>query len=143
MYAVEIGMGSGLRAGFFTHKLLWSGVGLALGAALLFFDYRRLRRYSSVLYVAALVVPALVDELGLVPHLQQRLINYTPILFAVALAGIVIWNLLMTVGLLPVAGVDLPFISYGMQGAVQLALVGLVLGVFRQKEIIRSPALPQ
>lgn len=49
----------------------------------------------------------------------------------------------MTVGLLPTVGVDLPFISYGMQGALQLALVGLVLGIFRRKEITRSPALPQ
>jgi len=49
------------------------------------------------------------------------------------------WNLLMAVGLLPIAGVDLPFVSHGMQGALQLALVGLVLGIFRRKDMGRSP----
>ena len=52
------------------------------------------------------------------------------------------WNVLMAVGALPVASVDLPFISQGMQAAMQLALVGLVLGVFRRKDMGRSPLLP-
>jgi len=327
MYAIEVGMGSGARPGFFIHKLLWSFAGLAAAAALIFVDYRRLRRYSPLLYAVTLGGAALLA--ATVPSLNSSLwgISYTPILFAVALAGIFTdwdwdrphavpkamglfaaplllylahpaafmeglefaavaailvwrsrphrqqaaamagagltvagiaafrlwntphmryhligaltdptgegymthqslltlqqagwwghglaeglpalpgrdselvftflvhslgwvagaaicclilfflrrlisasrtvrdpygaslivaaaaifafrfaWNLLMTVGLLPIAGVDLPFISYGKQGAVQLALVGLVLGIFRRKEIIRTAALPQ
>lgn len=52
------------------------------------------------------------------------------------------WNLLMTLGLLPVASVELPFVSHGAQAAMQLALVGLVLSVFRRKDLGRSPLLP-
>lgn len=326
MYAIEVGMGSGFRAGFFISKMVWSLVGLALATVLIFVDYRRLRRYSSLLYAVTLGGPAFLAATAPTANGSLRVISYTPILFAVALAGIFTdwdwnrphalpkgmgllaaplllylalpafmegvefaavfailfwrsrphrqqaaamagvglmgagiaafrvwntsymryrlislltdpagegymthqslltlqqagwwgqgmakslpglpgrqselvftflvynlgwiagaaicllilfflkrlvsashsvrdsyganlvaaistlfafrfgWNLLMSVGLLPMAGVDLPFISYGKQGAVQLALVGLVLSVFRRKEIIRTAALPQ
>ena len=48
-----------------------------------------------------------------------------------------IWNILMGLGLVPIMGVSLPFISYG--GSMLLfyaALLGLILNVYRRKDIV-------
>lgn len=51
------------------------------------------------------------------------------------------WSALMTVGLAPVLGISLPFLSYGgSQMILQMAAVGLVLSVYRRREMIGSPA---
>ncbi|MBD2871658.1 FtsW/RodA/SpoVE family cell cycle protein [Paenibacillus arenilitoris] len=45
-----------------------------------------------------------------------------------------LWNMLMSVGLLPIAGMPMPFISYGGTRTVaELAAVGVILGVYRRK----------
>ncbi|MDQ0253043.1 cell division protein FtsW (lipid II flippase) [Evansella vedderi] len=47
------------------------------------------------------------------------------------------WNILMGLGLLPIMGVSLPFISYG--GTMLLfyaAVLGLILNVYRRKDIV-------
>ena len=47
-----------------------------------------------------------------------------------------LWNILMTVGLAPLLGVSLPFISNdGLQFVVQIAMVGIILSVYRRKDM--------
>lgn len=54
-----------------------------------------------------------------------------------------LWNLLMSVGLLPFMGVSMPFISYGGSRLwMELAAVGLFLGIFRQKNRLNRSRLP-
>lgn len=49
-----------------------------------------------------------------------------------------IWSLGMSLGLLPLLGIGVPFISYGgSQIVIQLAALGLILGVYRRKDMIR------
>lgn len=50
------------------------------------------------------------------------------------------WNLLMVVGLAPTMGVSLPFISFGWYNAVLIAMIGLVAGVFRRKDMMPGAA---
>lgn len=51
-----------------------------------------------------------------------------------------IWNILMTMGLMPIMGIGLPFISYGgTQLLMQMAAIGLVLSIYRRKNIPRLP----
>ena len=50
------------------------------------------------------------------------------------------WNILMTMGLMPIMGIGLPFISYGgTQLLMQMAAVGLMLSIYRRKDIERAP----
>lgn len=49
------------------------------------------------------------------------------------------WNILMTMGLMPIMGIGLPFISYGgTQLLMQIAAVGLILSIYRRKDIAAS-----
>ena len=49
----------------------------------------------------------------------------------------IISNVLMNLGLFPILGISLPFISYGGSNFVaNMALVGLMLGVYRRKDLI-------
>jgi cell division protein FtsW (lipid II flippase) len=41
----------------------------------------------------------------------------------------------MTLGLLPIAAIALPFVSHGGRDVLYLAMVGLVLSIFRRKEL--------
>lgn len=51
------------------------------------------------------------------------------------------WNILMTLGVMPVMGVELPFISHGgLLQVMNLTLVGMALSVFRRKDLARSPS---
>ncbi|MFD2370181.1 FtsW/RodA/SpoVE family cell cycle protein [Brevibacillus sp. GCM10020057] len=46
------------------------------------------------------------------------------------------WGIFMTVGLVPLTSVNLPFISYGITPFVQqMVLVGLLLGIYRRKDL--------
>jgi rod shape determining protein RodA len=47
----------------------------------------------------------------------------------------IIYNLLMTLGLLPAAGITLPLVSYGPEQVAYLATVGLVLSAFRRTDL--------
>jgi cell division protein FtsW (lipid II flippase) len=48
-----------------------------------------------------------------------------------------IWNILMSLGVLPMLGVSFPFVSYGLTGSVfELALMGLLLGLYRRKNML-------
>ncbi|WP_240418196.1 FtsW/RodA/SpoVE family cell cycle protein [Paenibacillus periandrae] len=50
-----------------------------------------------------------------------------------------IWSILMSFGMLPIAGVSIPFISNGgMLTLIQLASIGIILSIYRQKN--RIPA---
>ena len=51
-------------------------------------------------------------------------------------------NLLMTLGLVPAAGVQLPLLSHGARQVLYMAGVGLALSVFRRKDLIPAPASP-
>ncbi len=45
-----------------------------------------------------------------------------------------IWNILMTLGLAPLGGVSLPFISYGnTQLIINMMMIGLILSVYKRK----------
>lgn len=47
------------------------------------------------------------------------------------------WNILMTLGFAPISGFNLPFISYGgSQLIIQLAAMGLILSVYRRKDMV-------
>ncbi len=51
------------------------------------------------------------------------------------------WNILMSVGLLPLVGINLPFISFGgTQFVCQMATLGLIVGIYRRKDIVPSMA---
>jgi cell division protein FtsW (lipid II flippase) len=46
----------------------------------------------------------------------------------------------MTIGLTPIMGIGLPFISYsGSQLLMQMTAVGLVLSIYRRKDIVNTP----
>ena len=54
----------------------------------------------------------------------------------------VVLNLGMSFGLFPIMSVSLPFISYGnMQVLLNAGLIGLVLSVYRKKDLVRSKTL--
>ncbi|MFC4777996.1 FtsW/RodA/SpoVE family cell cycle protein [Paenibacillus sp. GCM10023252] len=47
------------------------------------------------------------------------------------------WNILMTIGLMPMTSVTLPFVSYsGTNYVLELGIVGLLLSVYRRKNMI-------
>ncbi|WNC15145.1 FtsW/RodA/SpoVE family cell cycle protein [Brevibacillus brevis] len=47
------------------------------------------------------------------------------------------WSILMTVGFVPISSVDLPFFSNGsVQLILQMALIGLLLSIYRRKDIL-------
>lgn len=47
------------------------------------------------------------------------------------------WNMLMGFGIVPIMGVSLPFISYGLNTTLFYAIVlGLILSVYRRKDIV-------
>ncbi|PYZ97632.1 cell division protein FtsW [Alteribacter lacisalsi] len=49
-----------------------------------------------------------------------------------------VWNILMGLGILPIAGVSLPLVSYGGSMLLLYAIVlGLILNVYRKKDIIQ------
>lgn len=49
----------------------------------------------------------------------------------------IFWNILMGLGVLPIMGVSLPFISYGGSMVFHYgAVLGLVLSVYRRKDIV-------
>ncbi|WP_347490000.1 FtsW/RodA/SpoVE family cell cycle protein [Desulfoscipio sp. XC116] len=49
------------------------------------------------------------------------------------------WNILMTLGLAPLAGFSLPLVSYGgSQLIVQLVLFGLLLSIYRRKDVVAA-----
>lgn len=55
------------------------------------------------------------------------------VLFAVPM----IWNILMGLGIVPIMGVSLPFISYGGSAILfYAAVLGLILNVYRRKDIV-------
>ena len=48
-------------------------------------------------------------------------------------------NILMNVGLFPILGISLPFISYGGANFItNMALLGLLLGIYRRKDLITA-----
>lgn len=48
-----------------------------------------------------------------------------------------VYNISMTLGLLPIAGVSLPFISYGLMPTVMNTFImGVVLSVYRRKDLV-------
>ncbi|WP_248928556.1 FtsW/RodA/SpoVE family cell cycle protein [Paenibacillus hamazuiensis] len=50
-----------------------------------------------------------------------------------------VWNIGMSIGVLPISSVSLPFISYGGSGLlIQLAAVGIVYSVYRRKDMVRT-----
>ncbi len=49
-----------------------------------------------------------------------------------------IWSMFMSIGLLPIAGISFPFISYGgSQFILQLAVIGIILSIYRRKDMIK------
>lgn len=52
------------------------------------------------------------------------------------------WNMLMSVGLMPMTGLSFPFISFGSTHYIlELAFVGVILSVYRRKNMIRKERL--
>jgi cell division protein FtsW (lipid II flippase) len=48
-----------------------------------------------------------------------------------------LWNILMGLGILPITGVSIPFISYGNTTlVVYSAILGLILSIYRRKDIV-------
>ncbi len=48
-----------------------------------------------------------------------------------------VWNILMSLGILPIVGVSFPFVSYGLTNSIfELALIGLLLGLYRRKNML-------
>jgi cell division protein FtsW (lipid II flippase) len=56
--------------------------------------------------------------------------------FAAIFAVRFFWNIPMALGITPITGVSLPFISYGrIDYLVNMAAIGLILSVYRRKNI--------
>jgi len=50
-----------------------------------------------------------------------------------------ILHILMILGLIPVMGVSLPFISYGgSQSIMNMVMVGLILSIYRRRNIVSN-----
>lgn len=47
-----------------------------------------------------------------------------------------VWNLLMCLGLLPIMGIELPFLHLSSVSVLEFALVGLMLSVYRRKDMV-------
>ncbi|WP_047985851.1 FtsW/RodA/SpoVE family cell cycle protein [Ornithinibacillus californiensis] len=53
-----------------------------------------------------------------------------------------LWNILMGLGMLPITGVSIPFISYGNTTlVVYSAILGLILSIYRRKDLV-EPTVP-
>lgn len=102
---------------FLVHTLGWVA-GAAIGALVLFFVVR-------LLYV----VRRVRDPLG------TTLVVGIAAVFALEC----VYNLLMTLGLMPIFGVGLPFVSYGARQVLYMMAVGLALSVFRRKDLLPAP----
>ncbi len=63
-------------------------------------------------------------------------------LLTIGLAGLFgiqfVWNFVMCLGLLPIMGFALPLISWGSLSLVEFAAVGLLLSIFRRKDMMPS-----
>lgn len=80
---------------------------------------------GMLLYRMLYIVKKTKDPLG-------KMIVYAGVSF-VGLA--VLWNILMVLGMLPIIGIGLPFISYGGQSNFMYAVfLGLILSVYRRKD---------
>ncbi|RAV22136.1 FtsW/RodA/SpoVE family cell cycle protein [Paenibacillus contaminans] len=102
--------------------------------------------YPYLIYTLGWVSGALLAfaVLLFVSRLLQAAIGatdrYGKLIAAVAAAYFTLqfaWNILMTLGLMPIAGIGMPFVSYGgAQSVTQALLIGLFLSVYR---LGRSP----
>ncbi|TMW72828.1 FtsW/RodA/SpoVE family cell cycle protein [Alteribacter natronophilus] len=55
-----------------------------------------------------------------------------------------VWNIMMAFGLMPIAGVSLPFVSYGGSMLMFYAVIlGLILNVYRRKDIVEPTMVSQ
>lgn len=85
---------------------------------------------SALLFVSQLIKAALSvrDTYG------KKLINGLGAIFAVQF----IWSIGMSLGVLPISAVTLPFISYGGSALLaQLAATGIIYNVYRRKDMIQ------
>jgi rod shape determining protein RodA len=73
---------------------------------------------------------------------RQVKINYAKLLisgFVSILAVQFLWNIAMNLGLAPISGLGLPFISYGgSQLIINAATVGIISSIYRRKNISKS-----
>jgi cell division protein FtsW (lipid II flippase) len=51
-----------------------------------------------------------------------------------------VWNLLMSFGFMPISSTRLPLIGWGSYTFIELAVVGLMLGAYRRKDIVGQSA---
>lgn len=85
---------------------------------------------STLIFVSQLVKAAssVRDTYG------KMLVNGLGALFAVQF----VWSIGMSLGVLPILAVTLPFISYGGSGMlIQLSAIGIIYSVYRRKDMIR------
>ncbi|MFD0957790.1 FtsW/RodA/SpoVE family cell cycle protein [Paenibacillus chungangensis] len=52
-----------------------------------------------------------------------------------------LWNILMCLGLLPISSIPLPIVHVSSITVVELAAIGLMLGAYRRKDMIRKHAI--
>ncbi len=93
---------------------------------------------ASIL-LTALVIMFLVRMIRIA---KQVKITYAKLLisgFVSILSVQFLWNIFMNLGLAPISGVGLPFISYGgSQLVINAAIIGIVLSIYRRKNISSS-----
>lgn len=51
-----------------------------------------------------------------------------------------VWNLLMCLGVLPIMGIELPFLHLSSVSILEFALIGLMLSVYRRKDMVGRSA---
>ncbi|WP_040952513.1 FtsW/RodA/SpoVE family cell cycle protein [Gorillibacterium massiliense] len=103
---------------YLIHSMGWAA-GLAICAAILLFLYR-----------LAAISLAIRDPYG------KTLARGILLLFIVPTA----WNIGMTLGLLPIGGLFLPFIGYGgLHTVAEMSMAGLILGIYRRQPMIPAP----
>lgn len=88
--------------------------------------------------VCLLILLFLVRTAQLARHSRDRFGRFLVAGILAVFAVQALWNIGMSVGLAPVASIYLPFISFGRQQIIQLAAVGLILSVFRRKDLIQA-----
>ncbi|KPU44009.1 lipid II flippase FtsW [Oxobacter pfennigii] len=88
------------------------------------------------LILIALFISFIVRIAGLVGLVKN---NYGKLLlsgFAAVFSIQFLWNILMVLGLAPLGGTGLPFISYGgTQFIINMIVIGLILGIYRRRNI--------